>query len=69
MWHPRLGTKHIRMLVLDEADEMLQEGFKDQIYNIFVLMPENIQVPKKFFIKDIFIMFRSNIRLFFCPRR
>lgn len=44
MWHYRLGTKYIRMLVLDEADEMLREGFKDQIYNIFVLMPENIQV-------------------------
>ncbi|CAF3580433.1 unnamed protein product [Rotaria sordida] len=31
------------MLVLDEADEMLKEGFKQQIYNIFMLMPENIQ--------------------------
>jgi superfamily II DNA/RNA helicase len=29
---------------MDEADEMLNEGFKEQIYNIFIRMPENIQV-------------------------
>jgi superfamily II DNA/RNA helicase len=29
---------------MDEADEMLSEGFKEQIYNIFVTMPEKIQV-------------------------
>ncbi|CAF0970437.1 unnamed protein product [Rotaria sordida] len=38
-----LQSKNIKMLVLDEADEMLKEGFKQQIYNIFMLMPENIQ--------------------------
>ncbi|CAF3855338.1 unnamed protein product [Rotaria magnacalcarata] len=38
-----LRSKHIKMLVLDEADEMLKEGFKDQIYNIFMKMPSNIQ--------------------------
>ncbi|CAF1543647.1 unnamed protein product [Rotaria sp. Silwood1] len=38
-----LQSKNIKMLVLDEADEMLKEGFKEQIYNIFMLMPENIQ--------------------------
>jgi len=32
------------MLVLDEADEMLSKGFKDQIYEIFKFMPENVQV-------------------------
>ena len=30
-----INIKHIRTLVLDEADEMLSQGFKDQIYNIF----------------------------------
>merc|ERR1712149_149905 len=30
--------------VLDEADEMLSRGFKDQIYDIFKTMPPNIQV-------------------------
>jgi len=30
--------------VLDEADEMLSRGFKDQIYDIFKCLPPNIQV-------------------------
>ncbi len=30
--------------VLDEADEMLSRGFKDQIYDIFKALPPNIQV-------------------------
>jgi len=32
------------MFVLDEADEMLSRGFKGQIYDIFQLLPLNIQV-------------------------
>merc|ERR1719330_2066143 len=32
------------VFVLDEADEMLSHGFKDQIYNIFKTLPPNIQV-------------------------
>eukprot|EP01133_Synstelium_polycarpum_P015249 gene15249-18051_t len=34
----------IKIFVLDEADEMLSRGFKDQIYEIFRLLPTNIQV-------------------------
>ena len=34
----------IKMFVLDEADEMLSRGFKDQIYDIFQLLPSAIQV-------------------------
>lgn len=30
-----LKADDIRMFVLDEADEMLSRGFKDQIYDIF----------------------------------
>merc|ERR1711920_718408 len=30
--------------VLDEADEMLSQGFKEQIYDIFKTLPPNIQV-------------------------
>merc|ERR1719189_1077325 len=30
--------------VLDEADEMLSRGFKDQIYNIFTTLPADVQV-------------------------
>ena len=43
-----LRRKHInlelvKLLILDEADEMLSSGFKDQVYNIFDLLPKNIQ--------------------------
>ncbi|KAG6606707.1 hypothetical protein SDJN03_00049, partial [Cucurbita argyrosperma subsp. sororia] len=39
----------IRMFVLDEADEMLSRGFKDQIYDIFQLLPSKIQIVKLLF--------------------
>ncbi|KAG2234557.1 hypothetical protein INT48_000460 [Thamnidium elegans] len=38
------NTKSMKMFVLDEADEMLSRGFKDQIYDVFQLMPETTQV-------------------------
>ncbi len=39
-----LRTNEIKMLVLDEADEMLRRGFKDQIYDVFRHLNSNIQV-------------------------
>jgi len=39
-----LRTKHVKMFVLDEADEMLSRGFKDQIYDIFTALPNLVQV-------------------------
>ena len=35
-----LRVKGLKMLVLDEADEMLSMGFKDQIYDIYRYLPE-----------------------------
>ena len=32
------------MFVLDEADEMLSRGFKDQIYDVFRFLPSEVQV-------------------------
>jgi len=40
----RLAATHFRLLIIDEADELLSAGFKDQVYNIFQYMPTNIQV-------------------------
>jgi translation initiation factor 4A len=37
-------VSNVKMLVLDEADEMLSKGFKDQIYNIFQHVNQNIQI-------------------------
>ena len=39
-----LRTEALRVLVLDEADEMLSQGFSDQIYEIFRYLPKDIQV-------------------------
>eukprot|EP00727_Mastigamoeba_balamuthi_P013724 m51a1_g8975 putative eukaryotic initiation factor 4a-iii-like (409) ;mRNA; f:30720-32285 len=39
-----LRTKNIKMLVLDEADEMLSQGFKEQIYDIYRYLPPGTQV-------------------------
>ncbi|KAK2644930.1 hypothetical protein Ddye_020125 [Dipteronia dyeriana] len=39
-----LRSDNIKMFVLDEADEMLSRGFKDQIYDIFQHLPPKIQV-------------------------
>uniref|UniRef100_A0A0N5AKL5 Eukaryotic initiation factor 4A n=1 Tax=Syphacia muris TaxID=451379 RepID=A0A0N5AKL5_9BILA len=39
-----LQTASIKMFVLDEADEMLSRGFKDQIYEVFKHMPTTVQV-------------------------
>jgi translation initiation factor 4A len=38
-----LATEDIQVLVLDEADEMLSQGFKDQVYRIFKNLPSNVQ--------------------------
>lgn len=39
-----LRTEAMRVLVLDEADEMLSQGFAEQIYEIFRYLPKDIQV-------------------------
>eukprot|EP00010_Vexillifera_abyssalis_P009510 CAMPEP_0201547700 /NCGR_PEP_ID=MMETSP0173_2-20130828/4199_1 /ASSEMBLY_ACC=CAM_ASM_000268 /TAXON_ID=218659 /ORGANISM="Vexillifera sp., Strain DIVA3 564/2" /LENGTH=423 /DNA_ID=CAMNT_0047956847 /DNA_START=82 /DNA_END=1353 /DNA_ORIENTATION=+ len=39
-----LKPDHIKLFVLDEADEMLSRGFKDQIYEIFTSLPTSVQV-------------------------
>ncbi|KAJ2355834.1 RNA helicase [Coemansia erecta] len=39
-----LRTQHMKMLVLDEADQLLDRGFKDQIYDIYRHLPPSTQV-------------------------
>merc|ERR1719163_2316514 len=39
-----LRTRAIKMLVIDEADEMLSQGFKEQIYDIYRYLPPATQV-------------------------
>tara|TARA_Y100000389_G_scaffold204357_2_gene256431 strand:+ start:323 stop:1504 length:1182 start_codon:yes stop_codon:yes gene_type:complete len=47
--HDMLRRKHIngnniKLIVLDEADEMLSAGFKEQIYSIFQYLSNDIQI-------------------------
>jgi len=39
-----LQLKHMQCIVLDEADEMLDRGFQDVMYEIFQFCPVNVQV-------------------------
>jgi translation initiation factor 4A len=39
-----INVYDVKLFVLDEADEMLSRGFKDQIYNIFQYFSESVQV-------------------------
>jgi len=38
-----LRLDSVQLFVLDEADEMLSRGFKEQIYDVFKYMPETVQ--------------------------
>ena len=40
----KISTTNIKLIILDEADEMLSSGFKDQVYNIFQHLNESAQV-------------------------
>jgi ATP-dependent RNA helicase len=39
-----LNTRHLKMLVIDEADEMLNRNFKEQLYDIYRYLPPKTQV-------------------------
>lgn len=42
-----LRTDAMKIFVLDEADEMLSRGFKDQIYDVFKFLPAKVQVRNR----------------------
>jgi translation initiation factor 4A len=44
MRRDRITSSKIKLIILDEADEMLSNGFKDQVYNIFQYFNNDIQV-------------------------
>jgi len=39
-----LNVSSLRIIVIDEADEMLSKGFQEQIQSIFMMLPESVQV-------------------------
>lgn len=40
----KINTKTIKLMILDEADEMLSSGFKEQVYNIFQYLSNDVQL-------------------------
>jgi translation initiation factor 4A len=44
MRRDKLSTKKIHLVILDEADEMLSNGFREQVYNIFQYFNADVQV-------------------------
>ena len=40
----KLSLKNLKLFILDEADEMLSKGFKEQVQNIFSFLPEECQI-------------------------
>lgn len=40
----KLSIKNLRVIILDEADEMLSRGFKEQVYKIFKFLPNDSQI-------------------------
>ncbi len=39
-----INANKLKLVILDEADEMLSSGFKDQVYNIFKYLNNNVQI-------------------------
>jgi len=39
-----INANKFKIVVLDEADEMLSSGFKEQVYNIFKYLNKNVQI-------------------------
>jgi ATP-dependent RNA helicase len=39
-----LKTESIKLLIIDEADEMFNQGFKEQVYNIYHHLPPGVQI-------------------------
>lgn len=39
-----LSTAHLKTMILDESDDLLSRGFKDQIYDIYRFLPPSVQI-------------------------
>jgi translation initiation factor 4A len=39
-----INANKLKLVILDEADEMLLSGFKEQVYNIFQFLNKNVQI-------------------------
>jgi len=39
-----INANKLKLVILDEADEMLSSGFKEQVYNVFKYLNKNVQI-------------------------
>ena len=39
-----INANRLKLVILDEADEMLSSGFKEQVYNVFKYLNKNVQI-------------------------
>jgi translation initiation factor 4A len=39
-----INANKLKLVILDEADEMLSSGFKEQVYNVFKYLNTNVQI-------------------------
>jgi translation initiation factor 4A len=39
-----INANQLKLVILDEADEMLSSGFKEQVYNVFQYLNKNVQI-------------------------
>lgn len=39
-----INANNFKLVILDEADEMLSSGFKEQVYNVFKYLNNNVQI-------------------------
>jgi len=39
-----INASKLKIVILDEADEMLSSGFKEQVYNVFKYLNKNVQI-------------------------
>ncbi len=44
LYHEKINHKTLKILVLDEADEMLSKGFSEQIQKIFMYLNKDVQI-------------------------
>ncbi len=69
-----LGTSAVRMLVLDEADEMLSVGFRDALHDICRALPRDLQVwfcrfSSRCFSCAVWLIAARSVRCFRPPTR
>lgn len=63
-----LNVDNLKIFCLDEADEMLSRGFKDQIYEVFKFMPQDVRHMHRYY-TILYLRFKSYCYQLPCQRK